>query len=234
MAEAKLNREYAVSWLAVGALMFGVCVWSLYDGKIGWPQENAKMGKARESLLATNLTATAWLERGEDDGMTVVERVFSELGLKAPGKLSTKIKGLRLPVERANDTASLEVHSAQLRELFEKPVYSEHDIESQWIQAGVTVLLGLLLVVIVGLKAGKRFIADERGMSGSGFGPQTLAYEDITEINWEQWDEKGIIVLTFKSGRRVKLDGWHFAGVTGISEEIRKHRPDLAPKNKTG
>jgi len=229
MAEAKLNREYALSWVAVGALMFGICVWSLYDGLMGWPQNNAEMDKVRPLLLATNLTATAWLERG-DDGVTTLEHLFTEAGSKMPGKLSTKIKNLRLPVELANDTASLEKQADQLREVFEKPVYSEHDIGTQWGQAWVTALLGVLVLVVAGLKVGKRFIADDRGLSGNGFGAQPIAYEDIAEINWAKWDEKGIIVLTLKSGRRIKLDGWHFVGMTGISDELRKHRPDLAPK----
>ena len=229
MAETRLNREYVLSWVAVGALMFGICVWSLYDGKVGWPGENARMDEMRPLLLATNLTATAWLERGED-GVTEVERVFKEAGIKAPGKLSTKIKELRLPEKLANDTVSLEQQAEQLRALFASPVYSERDISTQWVQAAVTTLLGLLMFATVGLKAGKRFIADDSGLSGSGFGAQPLAYEDISEIDWAKWDEKGIIVLTFRQGRRIKLDGWHFSGVTGIAEELRKHCPDLAPK----
>jgi len=231
MAEAKLNYEYALRWVAVGALMFGICVWSLYDGKKGWPQANEIVAEARPLLLATNLTATAWLERG-DDGMTAVERVFSEAGLKAPGKISTKIKDLRLPVSLANDTVSLEKQAEQLRDMFEKPVYSEHDLYTQTVQAWVTVILGLLLLAVVGLKVNRRFIADDRGLSGNGFGAQPVAYEDIAEINWAKWDENGIITLTLKSGRRIKLDGWHFVGMTGISEELRKHRPDLAPKTQ--
>jgi len=229
MAEAKLNHDYALRWVLVGALMFGICVWSLYDGKKGWPQQNVVMEEVRPLLLATNLTATAWLER-DDDSVTTLERVFSETGHKVPGKLSTKIKDLKLPEKVANDTVSLEKQAEQLRKVFEGPVYSEHDLHTQTVQAWVTALLGVLMLVVVGLKAGKRFIADDRGLSGNGFGAQPVAYEDIAEINWAKWDENGIIVLTLKSRRRIKLDGWHFVGMTGIAEEIRKHRPDLAPK----
>ena len=230
MVEAKLNRDYAISRLMIGALMFGICLWSIYDGKHGWPQENARMDKVRPALLATNLTVTAWLTRDEDTGMTEVERVFSEAGLKAPGKLSAGINGLKLPKELVNDSIALEKQSRQLQELFEHPIRSEHDLETQWVQAGLTALLGLSLFVTVGLKVRKRFIADDYGLSGNALGAQPLAYGDIEEINWKKWDEKGIIVLTFKSGRRVKLDGWHFSGMTAISDELRKHRPDLAPK----
>ncbi|MCL1921010.1 MAG: hypothetical protein FWG50_08020 [Kiritimatiellaeota bacterium] len=234
MAEAKLNREYAKSRFLVGAMMFGICVWSIYDGMKGWPRANARMDEVRPLLLATNMTVTAWLER-DDTGVPAVERFFAEAaGRKAPGKLSTKIKDLRLSEKLANDTPSLERQAKDLQKVLEEPLYSAHDIETQWLQAAVAAALGVLLFVLVGLKASKRFVADERGLSGNGFGPQPIVYEDIEEIDWKRWDEKGIVVLTLKSGRRIKLDGWHFAGITGISEEIRKHRPDLAPKNETG
>ena len=63
MAEAKLNREYAVRVVGVGALMVGMCVWSLYDGLVAWPRCNREMERARPGLLATNLTAEVWLAR---------------------------------------------------------------------------------------------------------------------------------------------------------------------------
>lgn len=235
MAEAKLNREYAYHMLGVGMMMFVICLWSLYDGMRGWPQVNANMDKTRPLLLATNLTATAWLA-SEDDGVSALDRLFGETGCKVPSRLVKKVSEIDklLPERLAHDTESLAKQAIRLKELFESPIYSEHDLESQWVQAGITTLLGLWLFLIVGLKAFKRFVADDRGLSGNGFGRQTLAYEDIAEINWTKWDEKGIITLTFKSGRAVKLDGWHFAGMTGIADEICKHRPDLALKPSDG
>jgi len=229
MAEAKLNREYARSRFIVGTVMIGICVWSLYDGFKGWPQMNARMDDARPLLLATNLTASAWIDR-EDDGTTALDHLFAQVGHKTPGKLIKKITELQLPQEKANDTKALEDHAKMLTELFNGPVYSEHDLQTQWQMAVITVLLGLLMFGAVGLKVPKRFIADDSGLSGNGFGKQRLAYEDITAINWAKWDEKGIIALKFKSGKTVKLDGWHFAGMTGIANELCKHRPDLAPK----
>jgi len=228
MAEAKLNREYVNSRLGVGAFMVACCVWSLYDGLVGWPQKNAAMEKARPLLLGTNLTVTAWIAQ-DDNGDDALVRLFRQTGGNVPGKLIGKIKELELPSTLANDTISLERQSAQLRKLFEAPVYSDGDVQTQWWQAGITMLLGLLAFAAIGRKANMRFIADDHGMSGNGFGPQTLAYEDITAINWAKWAEKGIIVLTFNSGKAVKLDGWHFSGMKGIADEIRKHRPDLAP-----
>ena len=228
MAEAKLNREYAARMLIVGAVMIGICVWSLYDGMVGWPKVNAEMDKARPSLLATNMTVTTWLTR-EDDGRCALDRLFTEAGVKAPGKLAKKISELKLPDTHANDTDSLDKQAQQLTALLNQPIYTEHDLNTQWVQAGLTAFLALLTFLAVGLKSIRRFIADDHGLSGNGFGPQTLTYESITAINWSRWKQKGIIVLTFKSRKTVKLDGWHFAGMTDIADELRKHRPDLAP-----
>ena len=233
MAETKLNREYALSIVGVGALMVGICVWSLYDGMRGWPGVNAEMDAVRPALLATNLTATAWLERG-DDGVTEIDRLFAASGRKAPGRIIRKISELKLPDTHANDTASQSKQAEQLRELIGKPIYSEHDITTQWIQASVTLIFGLLAFLTIGLKAGRRFIADDRGLSGNGFGPQPIAYADIAAIDWAKWDEKGIILLTLSTGRRIKLDGWHYAGMAGVSDMLREHRPDLAPKAQEG
>ena len=230
MAEAKLNGDYALRVLGVGAVMLGICVWSLYDGMRGWPHINAQMDDARPLLLATNLTATVWLDYDDDDSESPLDSLFAKVGHKTPSKLIRRINELRLPKEKANDTVSLEHHAEQLKEVFESPVYSESDLQSQWIQAGITVFLGLLAFLAVGRKAFKRFIADDRGLSGSGFGAHMLAYEDIAAINWSKWDEKGIIVLKFKSGKTVRLDGWHFSGMTGIADELAKHRPDLVPE----
>ncbi|MCL2105297.1 MAG: hypothetical protein FWH21_09700 [Kiritimatiellaeota bacterium] len=212
--------------------MIGICVWSLYDGMKGWPQANAVMDDARPLLLAVNLTASAWLDSDDGDA-NALDRLFTEVGHKTPSKLIRKISETQLPKEKANDTKSLEQHAQHLKAIFEAPIYSEGDLQTQWWQAGVAALLGVLAWITVARKIPKRFVADDNGMSGTGFGAQVLAYEDISEINWAKWDEKGIIVLTFKSGKTVRLDGWHFSGMTGIADEITKHRPDLAPKTSS-
>ena len=230
MAEARLNREYALRMAGVGAMMFGMCVWSLYDGMAAWPRVNREMEAVRPALLATNLTADAWLAAG-DSGRALIHEAFAAQGLKAPSKLIRKLGELKVP-ERAEDRVTLQVAQApRVAKLFEGPVYSAHDLQTQFVQAAVTAALGLLAFAAVGAKARRRYVADERGLSGSGAGPSPVAYDEIERIDWGRWDEKGIAVLTLKGGVRLKLDGWHFAGMTGIVEEIRRHRPDLATKN---
>jgi hypothetical protein len=226
MVTAKLNREYALRLIGVGAMMVGICIWSVYDGTTAWPKVNKTMEAVRPALLATNLTVTAWLERGED-GKTELDALFARLGYSVPSKLVRKIDELKLPERLANDTASREMQAKQLTALFEAPVYSEQDIRTQWIQAVITLFLGLLAFGVIAFKATQQFIADDQGLSGSGIGPKPLAYKDITAIDWSKWKDKGIVRLTCADASVLTLDAWYFTGITQIVEEIQKHRPDL-------
>jgi len=226
MAEAKLNREYAVRVMGVGALMVGICVWSLYDGRVAWPRHNRSAELARPALLATNLTAEAWIERGES-GVSALDAVFAEKGARAPSKLIKKLGELKVPPGAAGKKALYEKQVAHVRAVFEGPVYSAHDLKAQDVQAAITLVLGLLAFGAVARKARLRYVADGQGLSGSGFGGQTLAYRDIAKIDWTKWDDKGIAVCRFTSGKQVKLDGWHFAGMDAIVAAIEARRPDL-------
>jgi hypothetical protein len=229
MAEAKLNREYAVRISGVGALMVGMCVWSLYDGAVAWPRHNRSLEQVRAVMLATNLTAEAWVARGDAD-RSPLETVFHEKGQAVPSKLIKKLGELKVPQSVLDKTSLYEVQAKRLRKVFEGPVYNPHDLQTQFVQAAITLGLGLLALLSLGWKARRRYCADETGLYGNGFGRQLVPYCDLVGINWAKWDEKGIVTLTFKSGETCRLDGWHYAGVTGVVEEIMKQRPDLCPK----
>ncbi len=233
MVEAKLNREYALRISGVGALLVGMCVWSLYDGIVAWPRQNAVMGQVRPALLATNLTAEAWNDYTEAVRSPLRE-AFHAKGLAAPSKLIKKLSELELPKSDSANAQLRDAQAKQIRKLFEGPVYSAHDLSSQFVQAAVTLALGVLALGSLARKKTKRFIADERALSGSGFNGATVAYGDIARMDWSKWDDKGIVTLTLKSGQRFKLDGWHFAGMAGVVAEIQKQRPDLSPTTKAG
>jgi len=231
MAEAKLNREYAMRLMGVGALMVGICLWSLYDGRVAWPRQNRRMEEVRPALLATNLTAEAWLARG-DAGVSPIEGAFVSRGFSAPSKLIKKLSEIRVPDTAADRDALRAAQAPRVAKVLKEPVYSEHDLKTQIVQAAVTLALGFYAFCLIGLKARKRYLADDAGLGGSGFGNRHIAYGDIKAIDWSKWDEKGILRLTLGSGVRHTLDGWHFAGMTGIADEIQKRRPDLCPKKK--
>jgi hypothetical protein len=227
MAEAKLNWEYALRLSGVGALMVGMCLWSLYDGLAAWPKKNRDLERARPVLLATNLTAEAWIAR-EEGGLSPFESVFREVGAGAPAKLIKKLGEMRLAKASENRAEAREAQGKRVRALFENAVYSPHDLQTQFVQAAVTLALGLLAFASVGAKARRRYVADATGLYGSGFGKERYDYGEITAIEWSKWEEKGILTLKLKSGRTIRLDGWHFAGMPGIVDEINRHCPDLA------
>jgi len=231
MAEAKLNREYAVRILGVGALMFGMCVWSVYDGKVGWPRQNRSLERVRPALLAINLTAEAWIAR-TDEGLSPIDAMFHAAGEKTPSKLVTKIGELKIPKMATDKDTLLEAQAKQVRKVLKGAVYSAHDLQTQTVQAVITFAMGLFAWVSVAAKARKRYFADEKGLHGSGFGERVLALSDIKGIDWSKWDEKGIVTLALKSGQRYTLDGWHFEGMTGVVEEIKRQRPELAPDSR--
>ncbi len=230
MAEAKLNREYAVRVAGVGLLFLGICIWSLYDGRTAWPRQNQIMEQVRPALLATNLTAEAWLALEEGERETRLDAAFRAHGVKTPAKLVRKLGELRIPDATPDRDAARAAQIEQVRKTLEQPVYSARDLRTQDVQAVVTLVLALCAFAAVGSKAGKRFVADDTGLHGNGVGAQPIGYDDIQSADWTRWEEKGIVRLTLKDDRRLRLDGWHFAGMTGIVEEVLQHRPDLRGK----
>ena len=229
MAEAKLNREYALRVMGVGALMVGMCAWSLYDGRVAWPRQNRSLEQVRPALLATNLTAETWLAQGAS-GASPIEDAFISKGFTPPSKLLKKLAEMKVPDTAPDRDALRAAQAPSVTKVLKGPVYSEHDLSTQFVQAAITLALGLCAFCVIGLKARKRYLAGEDGLGGSGVGGKTIAYGDIKVIDWEKWDEKGIVKLTLKSGACLTLDGWHFSGMNGIVDEILKRRPELGPK----
>ena len=225
MHTAKLNREYALRMSAVGLLMLAVCGWSVYDGHVAWPRENAKLEAARPLLTATNRTAEAWLETGEN-GLTPLQDAFATKGLTPPKKLIRKLGQLQLPSRVTENREEMRTKlEQQVVELFGHPVYNEHDLMSQNYQAIATRIAGLVLLFIPFSKRSTRYVSDEDGLHGNGFGGD-LAYSDIKSIDWRLWQKKGIVDLETPKGR-IRLDAWHFAGIKEIVADIEAKRPEL-------
>lgn len=229
MADAVLNREYALRIAGVGLMMFVLCAWSLYDGLSAWPRRNRETASVRPALLATNLTAEAWLAPDPTSEVSPLDQTFAAKGLKVPSKLVRKLSELKIPDSISDRDARRAAQALHVTETLKADVYSAHDLQAQFVQALITLLLGLWAFAGLGLKARKRYRADDAGLGGNGFGAQPVAYAEIRSIDWTKWDEKGIVRLMLKSGIRLTLDGWHFSGMPGIVEEIQKHRPDLCP-----
>ena len=213
----------------VAAFMAAICIWSLYDGFVAWPNKNSEFERVRPALQATNLVARAWIAKTGENGETPLDLIFAEEGLKTPSKLIKKIDEYKmadnLPQELIKQGREREREA--LKHIFSEPLYSPGDLQGQVVMAVITALVAgwILLSVLPRIK--KVFVADDKGLHGSGFGDNPLKYADIESMDWKLWDKKGIVRVTFKGGAQIALDGWHYKGISEIVDAIVEQRPEL-------
>lgn len=227
MALAKLNKEYAVRLCGVGAIMVALSVWSVYDGLVAWPKVNEDLAAVRPVLLegcAKGVSPDLWLSAPQDESDTfLLAKVYADHGKKVPKHLVQELSAITKP--EGNDRESRLIRANEAAKLFKEDVYPKPKLTSQYVQALITLVLGLLAFRAVWSKKGICYEVDEVGLRGSGFGAEPLAWDDIAKVDWAKWAEKGIVALHAKDGRRFVLDGWHFAGMKPIAAEIEKHFP---------
>jgi len=235
MAEAKINREYLLRMAGVAVFMFGICLWSLYDGLVAWPEKNREFDRVRPALLATNLTAKVWISRVGEHGHSPLERCFAAHELKTPSRLVKKINEFKMPdnSDESMIAQSRERERSSLKGIFEGSLYDKHDLQGQIVMAVLTALAALSVVCSFAVKIPRRYVTDINGLSGSGFGIKTINYDDIESIDWKKWDKKGIVRLSVKGGEVHILDGWHFSGINEIVDTIVKQRPELGMETET-
>ena len=225
MATAKLNREYAFRMCGIGAIMLALSAWSVYDGAVAWPKVNAELASVRDELVArcrAGVTPADWLSAADAESQSYrLQDVFASKGARPPRYLVQELGAITQPV--GDDAEARAIRAAQAEELFRKPVYSDAKLKGQFIQAGVTLLLAALTFAAVLSTRRTVYVADESGLSGTGFGGTPIPWDAVASVDWAKWDEKGIIGLELKDGRRFKLDGWHYAGMRPIADVIRSH-----------
>ena len=226
MATAKLNREYAFRMCGIGAIMLALSAWSVYDGAVAWPKVNAELASVRDELVArcrAGVTPADWLSAADAESQSYrLQDVFASRGARPPRYLVQELGAITQPV--GDDAEARAIRAAQAEELFRKPVYSDAKLKGQFIQAGVTLLLAALAFAAVLSKRRTVYVADESGLSGTGFGGTPIPWDAVASVDWAKWDEKGIIGLELKDGRRFKLDGWHYAGMRPVADVIRSHQ----------
>ncbi len=223
MATAKLNREYAVRMCGIGAIMLALSAWSVYDGAVAWPAVNASLDTVRDELVAgcrAGVTPEQWLSAPDADTTVYrLQAVFAAHGLRPPKYLVQELGAIQSPP--GDEPEARVARAAQAEELFSKPVYSPAKLKGQFVQAAVTLLLAALAVAAAATKRKTVYIVDDEGLSGTGFGGGSIPWDAVASADWTRWDEKGIVSILLKDGRRFKLDGWHFAGVRQIVEVLR-------------
>ncbi len=223
MATAKLNREYALRMYGIGAIMLALSIWSVYDGAVAWPRQNAALDTVRDELLAAcraGVAPEAWLASDETaPGTYPLKKLFTAKGFDVPKHLVQELAAISSPPGDSEEARL--ARASQAEKLFEKPVYPRSKLNGQFVQAAVTLLLAALAVAAAATKRKTVYIVDDEGLSGTGFGGGSIPWDAVASADWTRWDEKGIVSILLKDGRRFKLDGWHFAGVRQIVEVLR-------------
>ena len=92
-------------------------------------------------------------------------------------------------------------------------------IARQFQFSGLSALAAIFIALGV-MRAGRATLEwDEEAMCGTLTGGKPLPFADVSAVDASRWERKGILVLTAKDGRRVKLDAWHHAGVEELVAE---------------
>ena len=205
-----LNPEYAIRWTAVALLMVAISIWSVYDGKVSYPRMNRQLEKIAPILGEAGMTPSRLLEI--DGRQRRIDAIYSQnLGIrKAPRRLVGRITDLAKQAEKAKATVKpghnsdfiLEQNRILREKILAPPLWSPHDIRSQYIMALATLLLGLLAAATLGFGVPFRF-------------------DDIAQTDETEWKRKGILKLRLKDNRIITLDAWHYNGVKEIHRRLQ-------------
>jgi hypothetical protein len=100
---------------------------------------------------------------------------------------------------------------------------SDLSIQTQWYQAALTSALGLFAIVMVLRAMSTRLAAEEEVLIGPK--GQRVPYEQITEIDKQRWDSKGIAIVHYGSeGQKgsVKIDDWVYRDADLVLAEVER------------
>lgn len=220
-----LNPEYAIRWVAVSLLMIAISIWSVYDGIISYPRMNRQLSSVAQYIAEPGMTPTRLLEI--EGRQRRIDAIYTkQLNIrKAPRRLVGKVKDLAKQAMKAQDSVKPGHNSdfvleqnKQLRELVcNTPLWSEHDIRSQFVMAVLTLVLGIAAALTLLYRRIKAGCLD--GDTFRGFGAP-FDMNDITSVDDSSWKGKGILRLHIKDGRQIVLDAWHYNGVKDIKRHI--------------
>lgn len=227
MATARLNSEYARRMCGVGALLLALSGWSIYDGAVAWPRANAGIASVRPALVeacASGMTPEAWLAAPDGAAGTFpLKEVFDKAGRPLPRALVQELSEITYPTGDSADARRARADAAA--DLFSRDLYPEGKRRGQFVQAAVLAILAMLAFRAVWVKRGVEYSAGDDGLSGNGFGPAPIPWDEVESIDWSRWDSKGVIGVAAAGGRRFTLDGWHFKGVRDIAAELERRHP---------
>ncbi|MEG1933820.1 MAG: hypothetical protein RR133_04455 [Kiritimatiellia bacterium] len=218
-----LNREYALRFLGVALFFAALAGWFLYDGRIGYPAENARIAPIAAELSARGLTPAEWMNRAKTGTAPLVEAFRAKGFKKAPAKISDAFASMM----SVQDPKADDVDCA--RAIFAQPIHSEEDIHAQFISAALGLAAGFLLLGIVLRRWVTRFTLDTETPQGPlltvtrGTRLRSYPLSALTAVEEEQWKKRGILRLLFDN-ERITLDAWHYRHIREIASFILTFR----------
>ena len=153
-----VNREYAARFLGVALLFVAFAGWFVYDGKVGYPQENARVAPVAERLaartVAEKMPAADWVNTAKT-GVAPLTEAFREAGLEPPAKLEDTFNSW----VSASDPRMNDVEATRAAML--EPPHSADDIRAQFVSAVIGLLAAFGLAGLVAWRWGTVFADDK-------------------------------------------------------------------------
>ena len=226
--EARISPSWTLRMIIAGLAFVGFGLWSLYDGKIRYPEVN----RDYRSFLAGHLDQSPdSLRTVYDVGDPALQRLRERLQEFAP-KWNEHWKSERRGWLAKRGWKDMDPSKVLHQEPAAAPgmrgkvylttaIHSEWDIRTQFIMAAICLPIGLYLLYRLVRMAPRRLAADEDTLYCIE-GPE-IPFESITSIDKKKWDRKGIAWVHYeqdgKNGKAL-IDDWIFKGAAAVLERI--------------
>lgn len=217
-----INREYALRFLGVAVLFVAFAGWFVYDGRVGYPGENARVAPVAERLaertMREKITAADWVNTAKT-GVAPLDEAFREAGVKPPAKIADTFNSWVSAGDPRKD--SLEATQAALL----VPPHSADDIRAQFVSAAIGLLAALGLMALVAWRWLTALTLEDDALTVTFAGrARRFPLNHLRAVDRGQWEKRGILRLRFDEGT-VTLDAWHHAGIRPIAQRIFEIAP---------
>lgn len=211
-----INKEYALRFVGVAALLLAFSGWFVYDGAVGYPGENARVAPVAEKLAARGLSPADWMNTARTGTAPLAEAFRAEGFENPPAKIAdtfSSMIGIQDPRAQQPEVAAA---------VFAQPIHTDDDIRAQFVSAAISLGFAVLLLAIVAYRAGIRFEFDGACLRRTAFGKTAeWSLSDLTAVDDRQWKKRAVLRVAFRSGT-VTLDAWHYAGIRPIASALLK------------
>lgn len=208
-----LNREYATRFFCVAALFVAIAGWFFYDGKWGYPNENARVEPVAKALAAKNFTAKEWMST-EKYGRPQIDDYFAQHNVEAPAFykdiFQSAIREEKPEIDK-RDWA---------KAVLSLPVHSPEKIHEQFVSAAVALFAAFIFCMVPLYRGRKTFLCDDEALHLLINQEEKAIYRlaDIAYVDRSQWEKRGILKVVMKNQTAFVLDAWHYTGVAAIEK----------------